>query len=252
VKKLIFHIPHASTSIPDDVRKDLLLDDSALANEVRVLTDHFTDKVFGDLALPGDEVVRCPVSRLVVDVERFVDDAQEPMSGQGMGAVYIQTHELKPLRASLEMREDLLSRFYKPHHANLAAVVENHLALQGEAIILDCHSFPQHALPYEADQTLCRPEICIGTDPYHTSADMAEAMAGAYRNNGFEVAFNTPFAGALVPLASYGRDPRVKAIMIELRRDVCMDEETSRIKEDWSRLAQANGAAINALRQLAS
>jgi N-formylglutamate deformylase len=250
VRKLIFHIPHASTFIPADARQDLLLDDAALANEVRVLTDHFTDKIFGDLALPEDTVVQCPVSRLVVDVERFIDDAQEPMSARGMGVVYAQTHELKPLRASLEMREDLLKRFYEAHHANLAAAVEKHLALQGEAIILDCHSFPQHALPYEADQRLYRPEICIGTDPYHTSVEMAEAVAQAYRNNGFKVAFNTPFAGALVPLASYSRDLRVKSIMIEVRRDVYMDEETSRMKVDWSKLAQANVAATDALRQV--
>jgi N-formylglutamate deformylase len=249
VKKLIFHIPHASTFIPDDVRGDILLDDVALANEVRLLTDHFTDRIFGDLAVMGDAVVQCPVSRLVVDVERFSNDALEPMSERGMGAVYRLTHELKPLRASLGIRDDLLKRFYEPHHATLTAAVESHLELQGEAIILDCHSFPQHALPYEANQTLYRPEICIGTDPHHTSDDMANAIAQAYRNNCFDVAFNTPFAGALVPLASYKRDFNVKSIMIEVRRDVYMDEKTSWMKEDWSKFARANGAAIDVLRQ---
>jgi N-formylglutamate deformylase len=252
VKKLIFHIPHASTYIPDDVQYDLVIGDAALAEELRVLTDHFTDTIFGRLTVAGDEIVVCPVSRLVVDVERFADDAREPMSAQGMGAVYSHTHDKGKLRISLQSREGLIRRFYEPHHIALTAAVVRHLSQQGSALIVDCHSFPEHALPYEADQTLHRPQICIGTDPQHTNADMATAIVQAYRNSGFDVAFNTPFAGTLVPLAHYQRDLRVQSIMIEIRRDVYMNEKTSKMKQDWSRLANANAAAVKAIRRIAS
>jgi acetylornithine deacetylase/succinyl-diaminopimelate desuccinylase-like protein len=40
------------------------------------------------------------------------------------------------------------------------------------------------------------------------------------------IAFDRPFAGALVPLPYLGNDRRVHAVMIELRRDLYMDEET--------------------------
>jgi hypothetical protein len=40
------------------------------------------------------------------------------------------------------------------------------------------------------------------------------------------IAFDRPFAGALVPLSYLGNDRRVQAVMIELRRDLYMDEET--------------------------
>jgi N-formylglutamate deformylase len=252
VKKLIFHIPHASTYIPDDVRPELLLGDDALAEELRVLTDHFTDTIFGSLAMAGDEIMVCPVSRLVVDVERFADDAQEPMSAQGMGAVYSHTHDKGKLRRSLQSREGLMRRYYEPHHAALTAAVERQLSQQGSALIVDCHSFPEHALPYETDQTLHRPQICIGTDPQHTNADMATAIVQAYREPGFDVAFNTPFAGTLVPLAHYQRELRVQSVMIEIRRDVYMNERTSQMKEDWSWLAKANAAAVKAIRRIAS
>jgi N-formylglutamate deformylase len=250
VKKLIFHIPHASTHIPDDVRQELLLDDDALAEELRVLTDHFTDTIFGSLAMTGDEIVVCPVSRLVVDVERFADDAQEPMSAQGMGAVYSHTHDKGTLRRSLQSREGLMRRFYELHHIALTAAVERHLSQQGSALIVDCHSFPEHALPYETDQTLHRPQICIGTDAIHTTEALAYAMGHAYETAGFEVARNTPFAGALVPLAHYGRDSRVQSVMIEIRRDIYLDETTLRLNPDVRRLTRANEQAIDAARGL--
>jgi hypothetical protein len=37
---------------------------------------------------------------------------------------------------------------------------------------------------------------------------------------------NRPFAGALVPNAYYGLDRRVQSVMIEVRRDLYMDERT--------------------------
>ena len=43
---------------------------------------------------------------------------------------------------------------------------------------------------------------------------------------GFRVEIDRPFAGALVPLRWYGTDHRVASLMIEVRRDVYLDEAT--------------------------
>ncbi len=249
MKNLIFHVPHASTYVPADVRRDIELDDAALAEELRLLTDHFTDVLFTDFLQPGDNVVACPVSRLVVDVERFADDAEESMCAQGMGAVYQRGHDGRVLRRNLKSRDQLLQRFYVPHHHALQQAVEKHLTEQGEAIIIDCHSFPEHALPYEKDQTLHRPEICIGTDSVHTSEALAVAIEQAYRDCNFEVARNTPFAGSLVPLAYLGWHKRVQSVMIEVRRDVYMNELTVKRKPDVPRFTHANADAIMAARR---
>ena len=55
-----------------------MLGDDALAHELLVMTDRYTDELF---ALPGEEAatVAHPVSRLVCDPERFDDDSQEVM-----------------------------------------------------------------------------------------------------------------------------------------------------------------------------
>jgi N-formylglutamate amidohydrolase len=43
---MILHIPHASSRIPADERNRLIPDDAALARELLVSTDWFTDELF--------------------------------------------------------------------------------------------------------------------------------------------------------------------------------------------------------------
>ena len=69
-----------------------------------------------------------------------------------------------------------------------------------------------------------RLEVCIGTDAFHTPAWLADLTASTFQDAGLSVAFNEPFAGALVPSVCYQSDDRVLALMIELRRDLYMDE----------------------------
>jgi hypothetical protein len=102
---MILHIPHASRVIPADVRRTLLLTDAELELELSLMTDAFTDELFLPAAGDGDAAVVFPVSRLVVDPERFEDDALEPMASVGMGAVYVKTSHGAPLRAKLPGRE---------------------------------------------------------------------------------------------------------------------------------------------------
>ena len=41
-----------------------------------------------------------------------------------------------------------------------------------------------------------------------------------------ETAVNTPFAGTLVPLKHFSKEPRVNSVMLEIRRDQYMDESS--------------------------
>ena len=225
---VVFHVPHDSRLIPPAVRDQFVVGDAALAREVCRMTDHLTFELFAHDA-PAQRVVRAPVSRLVVDTERFEDDAQEPMAARGMGVVYATTSHLAPLRRTLSAaeREGLLEAYYRPHHARLAAAVDLALEMHGRCLVLDCHSFPRLALPYEmAPAGQPRPDICIGTDARHTPAALARALTDAFLAAGFTVALNVPFAGALVPLKHYGKTPEVLAAMIEVRRDLYCDEDT--------------------------
>jgi len=167
---VVLHIPHDSSLVPSDEREHILLNDADLSAELLAMTDHWTFDLFG-AGVPPAQVVRAQYSRLIVDVERFDNDEQEPMAACGMGVIYERTSNGKRLREppSAKERERLLSTYYRPHHSRLAAAVDRALVHRGMAVILDCHSFASYPLPYEADQELDRPDICIGTDPFHTS-----------------------------------------------------------------------------------
>ncbi|MDB2496372.1 N-formylglutamate amidohydrolase [Verrucomicrobiales bacterium] len=247
----IRHIPHSSTAIPEPYREQFLLSDEELDRELLQMTDRYTDELFGGDA---EGALVFPVSRLLVDVERFEDDDQEIMASRGMGVLYTKAHDLRSLRRepTPEEREDLLSRYYRPHHEKLERMVDHSLEKFGHALVIDCHSFPSRRLPYEiAAEDDTRPEICIGTDSFHTPAWLRESAVGIFAEAGFQVDVDTPFSGALVPSKHYGRDERVHALMIEVRRDLYMDEETGKRSARFAGVRKMVRTAIERLEEMA-
>lgn len=226
---VIIHLPHDSLEIPLEVRRQFILSDDELSAEKARMADLYTLEIFNDKSRPAT-IIRSPVSRLVVDVERFEDDAQEPMAKRGMGAVYTVTSEMKPLRYPLSPREReaLMTAYYRPHHAKLEEAVSATIHRHGHCLVLDCHSFHSKPLPYElADQSLDRPDICIGTDEFHTSTKLSRIFVDAFLSEGWSVAVNDPFSGALVPYSRHLRDSRVMSIMVEVSRRLYLSETDS-------------------------
>src|SRR5215831_8992863 len=114
---IVVHVPHASVAVPGHLRPSLVPDDAELEAELLRMTDRYTDELFS-LPIDQAEQIVFPVSRLVVDPERFPEDADEPMAARGMGAVYTRTSRGEPLRRVMTdgMRERLLDDYYRPHH----------------------------------------------------------------------------------------------------------------------------------------
>jgi hypothetical protein len=76
------------------------------------MTDAFTDEIVAEFQ-PEAERMTFPVSRLVVDPERFPNDAREPMATRGMGAVYERLSTGEPLRVlDYEKRSRLMRAYY--------------------------------------------------------------------------------------------------------------------------------------------
>ena len=92
------------------------------------------------------------------------------------------------------------------------------LEQHGRCLIIDCHSFPAQSLPYESDTN--RPDICIGTDSYHTSAELKNCLLKVFEAFGYRVAIDSPFSGTIVPLTHYHKDQRVESVMIEVNRSL--------------------------------
>jgi N-formylglutamate deformylase len=236
---LLLHIPHSSRLIPPEERAQLAPDDRTLALELLRMTDAFTDELFAHAPFEAARVV-FPVSRLVCDVERFPDDAEEPMATRGMGAVYVRTTEGLPLRGHLTATERarIIDRWYRPHHQRLTQAVDELIADGKSCIIVDCHSFSSRPLPHEPDQDPNRPDICIGTDAWHTPARLERELSDAASAAGSSVLVDRPFAGALVPAKHYRREPKVRAIMIEINRRLYMDEQTGERRPTFCTIRQ--------------
>lgn len=226
---VFLNIPHSSTVIPEVVRPSFLLSDKELEHELLLLTDAYTDDLF---QVHSDSVVSLifPISRLVVDPERFPDDNDEPMSKKGMGVIYTKTSSGKPLRQepTQEERIELLLSFYYLYQNELNFATKNALSKYGYSLIIDCHSFPSKPLPYEDNQDSDRPDICIGIDDFHTPDWLAEETIRLFTEYGYSVKLNTPFAGSLTPQEYFRSDQRVLSIMFEINRSLYMNEITGK------------------------
>jgi N-formylglutamate amidohydrolase len=227
VRAWIGHVPHAGTLIPADVRGGITLDDAALDRQRLLLTDHLTDRLFDWLPGTGAVTFVNRISRLVVDPERFPSDAEEPMAALGQGAVYTRTTDGDRMRAGdPAARGTLMTRYFEPYHAALTALVDRTLERHGRCLIIDGHSFGTAPLPSERDQAPDRPDVCLGTDPIHTPEPLFASLDATFREAGFSVKRDSPFAGSLVPLRHHGRDRRVVTVMFEIRRGLYCDEAT--------------------------
>lgn len=236
--RIILHIPHASTVIPPGIRSTFLLDDESVQREILRMTDWFTDDLF-DPPIPCERLIH-GVSRIVCDPERFLDDKNEPMAAFGMGAVYAKTSRGEHLRSlTPAQREEVLRSHYIPHHERLAALVDDELARNGHALIIDCHSFPDTPFPYEQNPSSDRPDICLGADACHTPKHLLNEAIRLFQKHGYRTTINTPFSGSIVPLQCYQTNAAVQSLMIECNRALYMDERTGeKLPGNFERLKQ--------------
>ena len=207
---IVLHLPQASTFLSEDLLQDFFLSDQELQEELNRTTDHATDRIFQQV-FPEAKAIVFPVSRIIVDPERFSDDSQERMSQLGMGVTYTKGSLLQPLRkvSTHGKRQELLKQFYNPHHQKLTETVEESLSDNNHCLIIDGHSFPALPPPYELQQTAFRPDFCLGTDDLHTLEELVAKIEGELESCGYLTARDQPFSGTIVQMKHYWKDQRV-------------------------------------------
>ncbi|MFE2580145.1 N-formylglutamate amidohydrolase [Streptomyces sp. NPDC059378] len=245
---VILHVPHSAREIPPAVRARILLDGPALERELDHITDAHTARIAAEAArsaavAPWRFVNR--LSRLVIDPERFPDEREE-MLAVGMGAVYTRTTHREALRAPDTDPRPLVERYFRPYARAMTEAVADRLAVTGRAVIVDVHSYPAEPLPYELHGEGPRPAVCLGTDPFHTPPALLSAAREVFAGCG-ETGLDSPFAGTYVPLEFYGKDARVSALMVEIRRDTYMSEPGGPAGPGLTRLAEALSALVDAV-----
>lgn len=245
---VILHMPHSAREIPARVRDAIVLDDAALEHEL----DHITDAHTAELAAAVTETADVApwrfvnrLSRLVIDPERFPDEREE-MLAVGMGAVYTRTTRRAPLRPAGTDPRILIDRYFHPYAQAMTEAVADRLAGTGRAVIIDVHSYPTARLPYELHGDGPRPPVCLGTDEFHTPPELLALAEKAFAGVG-GVGIDSPFSGTYVPLRFYEREPRVTALMVEIRRDTYMSEPGGPVGPGFSRVASALATFVDSV-----
>lgn len=223
MKRILVHIPHNSQVIPEDFLPNFTISPSEIRNELLRMTDHYTDEL-----VDWPDKLAFPISRLVCDVERFRDKQKEGMSQKGMWVCYTHNSEGKEMKSiNADHEKEILEKYYDPHHKLLAKLVEDRIRVFGHCVIIDVHSFSPNPLPYESNQDSNRPQICIGTDNYHTSDVLKDFTKRFFSSYGYSTDFDNPYSGTITPMGMYKSEPRLSAIMIEMNRSLYMDVETA-------------------------
>ncbi len=217
-KKIILNIPHVSTFFPDKDGYRLDLVD----NEVSLLTDLHADKIFYEEGITN---IIAETSRIYCDVERL-EDSIEPMAKFGMGIIYTKTDDGQELRQISNIKKlEIINQYYNPYHRKLTELVEDKLAKYGECLIIDCHTFSNLPFKCDLDQSTPRPDVCIGTDSFHTPLKLSKIAIDHFKDSNLTVCENLPYSGCIVPQKFYQKDSTVHSIMIELNRKLHLDDD---------------------------
>lgn len=124
----------------------------------------------------------------------------------------------------------MLNKWYFPHHDQLEQLTRAALTEHGKALIIDGHSFPSIPLPVDQNQDPDRPDICIGTDPFHTPHGLDQHILSCCKQEGLIGQINNPYAGTMVPGFAYGSDKRVVSVMIEINRKLYLSDDPDDIR----------------------
>lgn len=240
--EILIHIPHSSYNIPNKYKPLFLISETELKKEQLLMTDSYTNEIFN---LDYKQII-FPISRLICDVERFRNENDEEMTKQGMWVCYTKTHNQKPLKAvSEEHKQEILNKYYDKHHQLFEKEVENILKNNNNCLIIDAHSFCSKQLPYELYKDTKRPDICLGTNDFHTNKETINYFKTVFEQKGYNIEINSPFKGTIVPLKYYQKDKRVQSIMIEINRSLYMNEVTGKKINDFLKLKSDLKEIIN-------
>lgn len=225
--QIIVHVPHSSTCIPQKYQDIFLLNKQDLSQELITMTDLYVDKLFENIG----HMIRFPLSRLLCDVERFRDPLSEEMTAVGMWICYEKTSNGKTLKFFDEQHIHEMLLLYDRHHNTLENAVTQCLKENEEVLIIDAHSFPSQEQDYELYKGAKRPDVCIGTDYYHTPEELVTSLSHHFQSYGLSTGINTPFKGTLVPLKFYHKNPRIHSVMIEINKSLYVNEKTGMLQD---------------------
>lgn len=249
---VVFASPHSGRCYPADFVAASRLDPLAL----RRSEDSFVDELFAAVPRHGAPLIAARFPRAFCDPNREpyeLDPAmfseplpphantRSPRVAAGLGTiarVVASGAEIYRERLPVAEVERRISQYYRPYHARLRALVDETRRRFGWSLLVDCHSMPSVGGPMDRDTGLSRVDVVLG-DCFGAacSAEVTAVADAAFRERGYRVVRNTPYAGGFTT-RHYGQ-PRngSHALQIELNRALYMDEARHEKSRDFERVA---------------
>lgn len=256
---LVSASPHSGRIYPADMTGRSALDPEAL----RRSEDAYVDDLAAAAPAHGWPLIAARYARAYVDLNRApyeLDTAmfdgrptqpciRTPRAAAGLGSAPLVVGEGAPIygeRLHFVEVEARLAQVHAPYHAELERLLARSEARFGCVVLLDWHSMPSAAAPGPN-----APDVVIGDLHGRSCAPKIAALVeNAFRERGYAVARNRPYAGGHVT-ERHGRPAaRRHALQIELRRDLYLREPTrehgpgyARLKADLDALCATLAAA---------
>jgi len=231
--------PHSGRDYPESFVRQSRLD----AVSLRRSEDFLIDEIFGAGPSLGMPLVAARFPRAFCDANREPYELDPQMFEERLPA-FVNTRsvrvacglgtiarvvsdgaEIYSRRLSFAEVENRLATCYRPYHSVLKDLVAETNAQFGRVLLLDCHSMPSIGGPLDLDAGLGRKDLVVG-DRYGTACDpkIVHRAEGLLREQGFDVARNSPYAGGHTTQL-YGRPVQgLHALQIEINRSLYMDE----------------------------
>ena len=237
---VVFASPHSGQEYPRSFIRRSVLDERRL----RSSEDAFVDQLFSAAPMEGAPLLTAVAPRAWIDVNRSLDEldpaliegvrkvAHNPRVASGLGVVPRVVANGRAIYRGKLTRKEVEQRIetaWRPWHDAISTLMDDSLALFGEAILIDCHSMPHEAIETISHPQGARPEIVLG-DRFGAAAgsDIVDRIEAAFAGVGLRVARNAPFAGAYVT-QHYGRPADNRhAVQIEIDRSLYMNEQAIR------------------------
>ena len=243
---VVFSSPHSGRAYPWSFIRRTNLDE----NTLRSSEDAFIDQLFDAAPINGAPLLTAIAPRAWIDVNRSAEEldpaliegvkktSHNPRIASGLGVVPRVVANGRAIYSGKIPRKEAEARInevWQPWHDALTQLMNDSVALFGEAVLIDCHSMPHEAIETLTHPRGARPEIVLG-DRFGAaaSADVVDRLEAAFSAAGLRVARNAPFAGAFVT-QHHGRPARNRhVVQVEIDRALYMNEQAIRPNNNYA------------------
>jgi len=232
---VIFASPHSGRRYPEE----FICQSRLSAHHLRRSEDAFVDEIFAAAPDHGAPFLRAHFPRAYVDANRHPWEldpgmfseplpdyvtTSSPRIAAGLGTVpkiVANGATIYSARLSFADARQRIRSCHLPYHDALTRLISDTTALFGGCLLVDCHSMPSSGSGRNSKFA----DIVIG-DGYGKSCsrEIVGLVVQRFRDFGYSVALNKPYAGGYTT-RHYGRPLEgVHAFQIEISRALYMDE----------------------------